>query len=284
MMTVRHPRLSGQFRAVLGLILLALLLDGATLGHPSAYSSRIDVARMELIFSEEFDALDVSANGPGTRWTSHTPWGGDFGDAVFTSPGPDFPFTVRDGLLYIECRKDPDGVWRSGLLSSGDPRGQGFSQLYGYFEMRARLPRGKGLWPAFWLNSVMDPTAEASVEIDVLEAYGQFPDKFNSTVHVWFKNGQPRHYPLHTKTIPINSLYENFNTFGVLVGPEWIQFYFNREEYWRVPTPRELRPSIILLNLALGSGWPIDETPSPSVMVVDYVRVYALEGANDRRR
>lgn len=271
-------------RAFLCVGVLLALLGGTVPESLKGAGQRLDVSRMRLTFAEEFNTLDVSAKGPGTRWISHTPWGGDFGDAVFTSPEPGFPFTVKDGLLRIEARKNPAGRWQSGLLASADSRGQGFSQRYGYFEMRARLPKGKGLWPAFWLSSVADPAAASSVEIDVLEGYGQFPDKFNSAVHVWYKNGNHRHSPLHTQGVPLNSLYDDFNLFGVLVGPEWIEFYLNRVEYWRFRTPPEQRPAIVLLNLALGGGWPIDEAPSPSVMVVDYVRVYALEGSDGRSR
>ena len=96
-----------------------------------------------------------------------------------------FPFVVEDGILSIEARKGSDGKWRSGLLSSNDPDGRGFAQRYGYFEMRAKLPTGPGVWPAFWLIGDRDPSTR--VEIDVLEYYGIKPDRFFSTVHVWRK-------------------------------------------------------------------------------------------------
>jgi hypothetical protein len=112
----------------------------------------------EVTFSEDFDGeLDVSPWGPGTRWIAHTPWDGDFGDAAFADPVEGFPFTIEKGILRIEARKDDslkdkwNRKWAAGLLSSNDPKGNGFSQQYGYFEMRAKLPAGAGVWPAFWL-------------------------------------------------------------------------------------------------------------------------------------
>src|SRR3546814_11922334 len=62
-----------------------------------------------ITFDENFDTLDVSPWGPGTRWIAHTPWYGDFGAAKFTDPSANFPFKTRDGILTIEMRQDPGG-------------------------------------------------------------------------------------------------------------------------------------------------------------------------------
>lgn len=230
-----------------------------------------------LTFDEEFDRLDVSAMGPGTRWIAHTPWNGDFGDAQFSDPTPDFPFTVADGLLRIEAKKEPDGKWRSGLLASTDPVGRGFTQKFGYFEMRAKLPSGPGLWPAFWL--IANKAPNASAEIDVLEHYGAFPDAFQSVVHVWPKMDQVKAiHETHTHRVPAGSLYSDFHNYGVLVEAEWTRFYFDRMEIWSRRTPVEHHePMFVLLNLAMGGGWPIKDAPSPSYMYVDYVKVYQKE-------
>jgi beta-glucanase (GH16 family) len=98
-------------------------------------------------------------------------------------------------------------------------------------------------------------------------------------VHTWFLNpaddtgapGSGTFVP-----VPENSLSDEFNTYGVLVRPDVVIFYLNGTEVWRAKTPSELnRPLLVLVNLALGSGWPITETPNPSYMYVDYVRVYS---------
>src|SRR5579862_2223546 len=216
-----------------------------------------------LTFNEEFDSpLDISPHGPGTRWTAHTPWNGDFGDAWFTDPKPGFPFTVSNGLLRIEASKDGQGHWRAGLLASNDRKGNGFSQQYGYFEIRAKLPPGPGLWPAFWLSS-SPPGADSNIEIDVLEFYGDPLGSYMSTVHVW-KPGPHRGTDFQVVTRP-NEVSADFHRYGVLVDPEWITMYFDEVEVWKVRTPPEhKRPLMILLNLALGGGWPIDKTPNPS--------------------
>ena len=69
---------------------------------------------------------------------------------------------------------------------------------------------------------------------------------------------------------------DDFHTYGLLVDSEEITFYFDGVELRRVKTPEEARaPLYMLVNLALGGGWPIDKTPNPSFMYVDYIRAYA---------
>ncbi|MGI4746180.1 MAG: glycoside hydrolase family 16 protein [Janthinobacterium lividum] len=233
---------------------------------------------MNLVFDEDFVALSVSAHGPGTRWTTHTPWGGDFGDGKFVDPEPGFPFTVAEGIGRIELRKFPNGEWQSGLLSSEDPKRNGFTLQYGYFEIRAKLPAGAGVWPSFWLDSMVPAgSSDPSIEIDVFEQYGAFPTHFNSTVTVWGKAVHKANRSATTiSTVPAGSMTTGFHTYGVDVDPKWIVFYLDRVEFWRTPTPPEHKHGLMLLaDLGLGSGWPIDKTPSPSYMYIDYIRAWA---------
>lgn len=261
----------------------ALLRTGLALGTDALLAQSAQAAGAHaqpapwtgpVTFSEDFNNLDVTAWGPGSRWIAHTPWAGDFGDAAFMDPQPGVPFAVKDGVLAIEARKGADGRWRSGLLSSTDAKGNGFSQRYGYFETRMKLPKGPGVWPAFWLASV--PGLGDGVEIDVFEYYGVAPSRFSSAWHVWpgDKTRKPRNALTWTHTrrpIP-----ETWHTFGVEVSPKTLKFYFDRHMVQTMPCPPEHdRPLGLLLNLALGSGWPVDKTRNPSRLLVDYVRVHA---------
>lgn len=237
--------------------------------------AQLDLTGYHLVFDEEFDTLDVSAWGPGTRWIAHTPWNGDFGLARFTDPGPNSALSIKDGLLRITATKDVDNKWRSGLLSSHDRGGNGFSQKYGYFEMRAKLPEGEGLWSAFWLIGV--DGSEGTAEIDIIEHYGDVPHRFTTNVHVFHKTDKEQSKTAsHFPTIPKGLLYSQFNQIGALVDEDWIRIYLNRREVWRTPTPPLHRQErFILLNLALDPHQSIENTPSPSTMLVDYVKVWA---------
>ena len=272
----RHQRI-GTRAYLLGALAVVVVLGGhfrQAGGVSSAPLQRtIDLSGYELTFDETFDRIDVSAWGPGTRWIAHTPWRGDFGDAEFTDPSPSFPFTVDNGILRIEARKGDDGKWRSGLISSNDAKGKGFAQSFGYFEMRAKLPSGPGVWPAFWLIGDRDPTTK--FEIDVIEYYGVNPEKYYSTVHVWPKDKTVEEQTFQSaNNVASESLTRDFHTYGVSVEPDWIVIYHDRREMWRTKTPKGLRgPLFLLIDLALGSGFPI-EVASPVYMYVDYVRAY----------
>jgi beta-glucanase (GH16 family) len=236
----------------------------------------IDLSRYELSFSDEFDQLDVSPWGPKSKWIAHTPWHGDFGDAVFLDPGDQSPFSVKDGILTITMHKSDRGLWVSGLLASSNRDRSGFTQSGGYFEARMKLPPGVGVWPAFWLAST-ETTAKITPEIDVMEYYGQFPDGYVITVHNWENSADIDHKDFHVR-VPANSLSEDFHTYGAEINMKAMNFYLDGNEVWSVPSSKVfMEPLTILVDLAAGGGWPIDRMPNPSQLQVDYIRAYRLK-------
>ena len=255
------------------LALIAVLSAQSTV---QTKSNIVDLTRYEVSFAEEFDQLDVSPWGPNSRWIAHTPWHGDFGDAVFLDPGVQSPFSVKGGILTITMRKSEQGRWGSGLLASSNRDGSGFTQSGGYFEARMKLPSGGGVWPAFWLAST-DPSAKVTPEIDVMEYYGQFPEGYVATVHNWQDGKDISHNDFHAR-VPTNTLSEDFHTYGVEINNTAVIFYLDRGEVWSVPSSKVfMEPLTILVDLAAGGGWPIDSMPNPSKLEVDYVRAYTLK-------
>lgn len=255
--------------------LLIVLGLGALPGQPSVAQEPLNIDAYQLTFEESFDSLDVSAWGEKTsRWIAHTPWNGDFGDARFTDPAPGFPFTTDQGILKIEARKEADGTWRSGLLSSVNPKGEGFPQQFGYFEARMKLPPGKGVWPAFWLIGL--DRSKYTAEIDVLEYYGRAPYEFSMGFHIWRQSqGGQNSTGGYWQKVQDGILNSDYHTYGVDIQADKTSFYFDRKFIWSFDTPKEFHmPFYPLVNLALGSGWPIDETPNPSILLVDYIHVY----------
>ena len=275
-------------RRLLSRFAVASLVACEAAGGGRAMASFTDIrlgdCEMRMTFSDDFKELVVHPTiHAGRGWTAHTPWGGDFGDALFVDPSPGFPFTIKGGVLKIEARKDASGRWRSGLLASADEKGDGFAQTYGYFEMNAVLPKGPGTWPAFWLMTKLPKgSKEPAVEIDALEHYGKFPSDFHSGLHVW-NVGPTGPAVEHITKVDSGTLYAKPHTYGVDVEPDFIDYYFDRQRTWRTATPPQHRkPLGVLLDLALGSGWPIDDTPNPSVMSVSYVRVFERMDAGCR--
>ncbi len=222
----------------------------------------------------------ISANriGP-ARWTAHTPWGGDFGDARFLDPEPGGPFKIKNGILSITASKDRDGKWGSGLIAAADATGAGTGTRYGYFEVRMKMPPGPGTWPAFWLMALKPVERyDGYVEVDVVEYYGRSTSSYQAVVHVWYKDQAKNRGQLQKISVPNKSLIDDFHTFGADVSPQAIVFFHDGKRVWSQPPPPELDgPLYPLVNLALGSGWPIDQTPNPSTLLVDYVHVYGRD-------
>lgn len=260
----------------------------AACDQPHAKGEPLQLCRYKKVWGDDFNDLSVSkSNNERFRWSAHTPWFGDFGDArfldpidIYADPERNEPFIVKNGILKIRARKHENGKWTSGLLSSADPTTAGFALQYGYFEARMKFPPGPGVWPAFWLNANNRKDDKTpSVEIDIVEYYGQFPGSFQSVWHVWSKTA-PEKFGKIVTHVPSGSLSDTFHTYGAELTKEWIIFYLDRREIGRSPTPPEhTKPLMMLVNLALGSGWPIDKTPNPSDLLVDYVYAFAPDEA-----
>jgi beta-glucanase (GH16 family) len=237
-----------------------------------------------LVFDEEFNGpLSISAYGPGTKWIAHTPYGGDFGSAWFCNPtDPTPPSTVSNGILTIKAWFDPvSNHWRSGLLSSVDTNGNGFSQALGYWECRMQLPPGAGVWPAFWLDglgSFKNPKTNVA-EVDILEAYGVNINVAHQNVHIWNPQGRKISGSGNSYTMQTSPT-GNYRVYSCLITPQFITFAIDSQMVWETPTPPEAtEPLYVMVDLALGGGWPIDQTPNPSFLHVDYIRAYAPPGS-----
>jgi hypothetical protein len=239
-------------------------------------------AGYHLTFDDEFQSLNISdTNGAGTNWYTHTIQC-CLGDSV-SPPAPTYmaglsdgpgrnPYSLIPGVgLDIRLQKT-NGAWYSGVLATVDGTGSGFSQQYGYFEMKANFPAGLGTWPAFWLlNSAHLTQGAPSGEIDVVEAYMQFPAVVDTTLHD-YSNGTA----VGTHQSPVANMSSGFHTYGMLWTAATMTFYFDGTQIWQVPTPSIMnQPYYPIIDLGLGGGWPTDQTPQQSDMIVQYVRVYA---------
>jgi beta-glucanase (GH16 family) len=179
------------------------------------------------------------------------------------------PFTVAKGGLEITAPPTPPAVrpevanysYVSGLITTQPS----FSQTYGYFEMRAELPQGKGLWPAFWL---LPRDQSWPPEIDVVESVGN-PGHVYMTAHSKVAKSEP----IEAHVAP-----NAFHSFAVSWDPQNIIWYVDGVEAGRVPTPGDMhKPMYMLANLAVGGHWPgaPDATADfPAKLTIDYIRAY----------
>ncbi len=259
---------------VVGPIAVFGLFSCSGAAEPSVAPSHIDISEFEPSFQENFDTLDISEWGCLSRWISHTPWAGDFGSARFMPPGEDSPFSIKDGVLTIEARRQKDGRWHSGMISSWDACNSGFAQKYGYFEIRARLPDAPGFWPSFWMIGV--DKRQGTAEIDIFEFHTGEPGNFSLGLHKHPKKaGDARQSSTARHAVEPGTLSDRFNTFGVEYNAEDIVIYLNREEIWRTPTMEEFnQPMYMLASFPADISRMDDTTPDSVTMEIDYIHAY----------
>lgn len=179
------------------------------------------------------------------------------------------PFHVGDEGLDIVAQPASPALasklagrrYVSGLISSQPS----FSQLYGYFEVRARLPQGKGLWPALWL---LPADLSWPPEIDMVESIGD-----PLTIYASTHSGAE---PTYTKQVRLAD--GGFHTFAVSWDAQNVVWYVDGAEVARHPTPADMhKPMFFLANLAVGGTWPgapDASTHFPAKLTLKYVRAY----------
>ncbi|WGJ14179.1 glycoside hydrolase family 16 protein [Methylocapsa sp. D3K7] len=144
-----------------------------------------------------------------------------------------------------------------------------FDQTYGYFIMRARIPKGQGIWPSFW----MLPSSGAwPPEVDIMENNGQDTTSVYMTVH--FRNGAQD----QTKYTSAMDLSTGYHTYALEWTPTeliWFVDGIARKVYTGQNIPNV--PMYILANVAVGGTWPgstNSSTSFPQSMDIDYIRAY----------
>ena len=262
-----------------------LVLDGSATPPSSGTGTVVDSptvpAGYHLTFDDEFQSLSISDNnGAGTKWYTHTvqcclfdtsnPNTPTYMAGITDGAGKD-PYSLVSGGLDIRLQKT-NGAWYSGVLATVDSTGAGFSQQYGYFEMKAMLPNALGTWPAFWLlNSAHLSQNAPAGEIDVFEEYGQFPTYINTTLHDWGASTTPG-----SMQDQVENTTDGFHVYGMLWTASTMTFYYDGVAYYTLPTPAVMKqPYYPIIDLGLGGGWPTNQTPQTSDMIVKYMRVYS---------
>jgi beta-glucanase (GH16 family) len=247
--------------ALVCVVVLCVGAGSASAGEPATAPDG-NVER-RLVVAEEFSGtvLDRSVWSAQMSWGHHTT-----GELQYYT---DDSVVLADGALALTARKRLyNGYgYTSGVVSTHDR----FSFAYGYAEIRARVPRGKGFFPAFWLAPA-DPSVRA--EIDVMEILGQDPNKVYMTMHYTTADG--RHYePGRAWVGPDFS--DGYHTFAVDWQPGLCVWYVDGVERARqavgVPSTR----MHLIANLAIGGPWPGSpdaSTPFPESFDIDYIRVY----------
>jgi beta-glucanase (GH16 family) len=241
-----------------------------------------------LTWSDEFDAPDGSAPDA-KKWTEETGGGGWGNNELEYYTARRANSRVEKGNLVIDALQEtftgPDGVTRE-YTSARLKTAKLFTQKYGKFEARIRIPKGQGMWPAFWMLGDDISTAgwPACGEIDIMENVGFEPATVHGTIHGPGYSGDKSLGAPYV--LASGNAADDFHVFAVEWEPREIRFYVDGQLY-ETRTPADLpagarwvfdHPFFLILNVAVGGKWPGNpdgSTKFPQQMLVDYVRVYS---------
>ncbi|MFG2622763.1 RICIN domain-containing protein [Streptomyces sp. NPDC048507] len=292
-MTVHPTRYRRALSCALALMCWGAMAAPATSAAEPAPAS---AARAEaaVTFSDDFDGPAGAAVDTG-KWQTET------GDNVsnherqyYTAGNRNAALDGQGHLVITARREDPAGYacWygRCEYTSARLNTAGRFTQAYGHVEARAKVPRGQGMWPAFWMlgSDIGQVGWPASGEIDVMENVGFEPSTVHGTLHGPGYSGAGGIGAAYS--LPGGQAFADaFHTFAVDWAPDSVSWSVDGVVYQR-RTPADLggrawafnKPFFLILNLAVGGYWPGDpdgSTAFPQQLVVDHVRVTSYDSA-----
>ncbi|MEN6495526.1 MAG: glycoside hydrolase family 16 protein [Thermoguttaceae bacterium] len=205
---------------------------------------------------------------------------------------------VEEGMLIIEARKEQFRIpkqAKKGKAGKGQENADYTSAslttlgkaswTYGRIEVRAKLPTGRGMWPAIWTlgTNIGQVGWPACGEIDIMENVGFDPNVIHANIHTKAYN-----HAIHTNKgsrITIPNPHQDFHVYAIEWRPERMDFFVDATKYFTFTNENKGtdawpydKPQYLILNIAVGGAWGgqkgIDDSIFPQRMAIDYVRVY----------
>ena len=254
-------------------------------------------AGWHLVWNDEFSGKEIDT----TKWDFQLGTGSQYGldgwgnnELQYYRKENAF---VKDGNLVLEARKENyEGMSYTSarLRTVKDDGTELFTKTYGRIEARIKMPKGNGIWPAFWLLPATTDYGvwASSGEIDILEAKGRLPNRVYGTVH--FGQAWPGNkYTGGMYKFPDAGTIADYHVYTLEWEPGVLRWlvdgnkYYETSQWWSLgagesepyayPAPFD-KPFYILLNFALGGNYDGGVAPEdydlPAQMLVDWVRVY----------
>lgn len=244
------------------------------------YSTPLVYEGMDLVWNDEFEGSSLNTSDwsydIGTGCPSLCGWGNN--ELEYYRKENSW---LEDGLLFIEARKEnfQGSNYTSTKIVTRDKR----TFQYGRIDIRAKMPRGQGIWPALWMlgenqSQVGWPKCG---EIDIMEMIGGNNRENTVSANVfWDKNGlidSPK-----TLTLSSGFLYDKFFVYSIVWDENKIEWFLDDVLYHSFDITTDdknefHRPFYMIINVAVGGNWPGNPNAStnfPTQMLVDYVRVF----------
>jgi beta-glucanase (GH16 family) len=280
-------------RAAVGLFSLGATVCASSVGiHAPRLVGGASASNWHLTWSDEFNTPD-GTTPDAKKWT-YDIGGNGWGNHELESYTARLQNArIKNGNLVITAIKEdftgPDGIAR--LYTSARVKTQSlFAQAYGRFEARIKIPRGQGIWPAFWLlgDDISRVDWPDCGEIDIMENIGREPGTVYGSLHAP-SFVKPTSDASKGFTLPTGQSYaDDFHLYAVEWEPGVVRFFVDKNNYatfTEADWPQGGRwvfdhPFFIILNVAVGGDWPKNPDATsqlPQLMLVDYVRVYSRQ-------
>jgi beta-glucanase (GH16 family) len=247
----------------------------------TGFTTPLTYPGMNLVWSDEFSGNSLDASVWNYEIGNGSSGWGNNELEYYTNTSKNT--LVSNGNLIIEARKESVGGFNysSARLTTQNKK----SFTYGRVDIRAKLPKGKGIWPALWMlgNNIGTVGWPASGEIDIMELLGQDPSKVYGTLH--YSTSTATHDSKGNSFILTGaSFYDQFHVFSMEWKQDEIKLFVDNNLYLTVtkanlgtsPYPFNA-PFFFIFNVAVGGNWPGSPdatTTYPQRMIVDYIRVF----------
>lgn len=256
--------------------------DGTNLSTDNTgYTTPLSYPGYTLLWSDEFSGASLDAanwnqeigNGSGG-------WGNNELEYYTNNPKNTF---VSNGNLIIEARKETIGGFNysSGRMTTQNKK----TFTFGRIDIRAKLPVGKGIWPALWMlgSNISSVGWPACGEIDIMELIGNYPGRVYGTMH-WKPVSGTNTSKGGEYNLASGNFSQQFHVFSIIWSQDTIKWLVD-DQHFLTTTKADVgaaaypfnAPQFFIFNVAVGGNWPGSPdgtTVFPQRMFVDYVRVF----------
>jgi hypothetical protein len=245
----------------------------ATLQNRDIRIKIVNVDYSNLVWSDEFNDTTINTSNWNFEQGNNNGWGNGELEVYTNLPANAY---ISSGSLVIKAISTGGGYTSARMTTQNK---QTFTT--GRIEIRAKLPQGKGIWPAIWMLGTNISTVNwpKCGEIDIMELLGQNPAKMYGTVHYDYGGHQSKG---GNHELLSGSFADSYHIFSLIWQPHHLKWLVDNQVYFSV-SDSEINgfsfdlPQFFIFNIAVGGSWPgspDNTTIFPQTMQVDYIRVY----------
>ena len=248
----------------------------------SGYYSPLSYPGKSMVWSDEFNQTSLDMNS----WNYET-GGYWFNNEIQYYRGGTANTALQNGKLVITAKKE---TYQNREHTSARLTTEGKVEYkYGRIDVRAKLPKGQGIWPAIWLlgDNMSTVGWPACGELDMMELLGHEPYKIHGSINYGPQGNSWAHTKTTSYSLPVSEgdFSDKYHVFSVLWEENSIKYYVD-DNLYATYNPNNIaggqawrfnHPFFFILNIAVGGDWPGNPEPTtifPQQMLIDYIRIF----------